>query len=101
MLATDDFGTPQAGNEPLDRLDELLSLLLDDSLDSDSLEEVEQRLFADADARRRYLDLTRLDCDLRELFARQRVSEGEDAGIASRGLQAVFGRDDATQAAGG
>jgi hypothetical protein len=55
-------------NEPVDRLDELLSLLFDDGLDEPQASELNQMLLADPAARTRSLEAAQLHADLYAYF---------------------------------
>ena len=52
----------------LDRLDNLLSCYFDDELDEQSLEELNETLANDPEARKRYIDSAQLHVDLTEFY---------------------------------
>ncbi|QDT68309.1 hypothetical protein MalM25_12300 [Planctomycetes bacterium MalM25] len=66
---TDDSG------EPLDRLDVLLSLHLDDVLDDEQAMELNELLLSDPDARARSIDAAQLHADLYVLFGERDKSK--------------------------
>lgn len=54
--------------ETLDRLDSLLSCYFDDELDEQSLQELNETLANDPEARKRYIDSAQLHVDLTEFY---------------------------------
>ena len=77
LPATD---TPATGDEPLDRLDELLSLFFDDGLDEEQIAELNQTLLTDPSARTRCFDAAQLHADLQAFFRDDR--EHSDSKVA-------------------
>ena len=57
-----------SAEETLDRLDNLLSCYFDDELDERTVEELNDALLSDPEARKRYIDSARLHVDLTEFF---------------------------------
>lgn len=53
---------------PIDRLDELVSQLLDDSLADHEFAELEETLLASSEARKKYIGLMQLHVDLMDHF---------------------------------
>jgi hypothetical protein len=60
------------GNEPCDRLDELLSLFFDDCLDEASATELNAMLLADPTARSRSFEAAQLHADLYTYFREEK-----------------------------
>lgn len=60
---------------PTDRLDELLSLYLDDALDDQQALELNELLLSDPDARARSIDAAQLHADLYAFFGESQESK--------------------------
>lgn len=69
--------------ENLDRIDSLLSALLDNDLADDETLELNDMLLADADARTRYLDYAMLHADLMVYFRGGLEKESTEAAFPS------------------
>ncbi len=66
--------------EPADRVDELLSLFFDDSLNDQQVVELNELLLSDPEARARSVDAAQLHADLHAFFNEKK--EGEKPTIA-------------------
>ena len=85
---------PLPGADTLDRLDELVSLLLDDAIDAESLAEMERLLGEDEDARRRYVELAQLHAELTRYYRGSKASDSKASGVVAAAIDLPgFGGD--------